>query len=111
MTDLGKAEILREIKVAEEKVRKMTAEAEEKRKQLQAEGKRMSLDKNERADAESRKELDSAVAAAKSRIEEKKRSLLEDGNKAAANLSLDSSKRAGAAKQFVLSEFERAIDA
>jgi len=111
VTDLGKAEILREIKVAEGKVRKMTAEAEDKRKQLQAEGKRRSLEKIERADSELRKELDSAVATARSRIDGRKKMLLENGNKTAQDLSLEAKKRSDVAKEFVLSEFERAIDA
>ena len=111
MTDLGKAEILREIKVAEEKVRKLATEAEEKRRQLQAEGIRRFLEKIERADAELRKELDSQIVSAKSRIDDRKKSQLEEGNRAAQNLSLEAKKRMVVAKEFVLSEFERAIDA
>ena len=108
---MGKAEILREIKVAEEKVRKLATEAEEKRRQLQAEGMRRFLEKIERADAELRKELDSQVVSAKSRIDDRKKSQLEEGNRAAQNLSLEAKKRMVVAKEFVLSEFERAIDA
>jgi len=108
---LGKAEILREIKVAEEKVRKLATEAEEKRRQLQAEGMRRFLEKIERANAELRKELDSQVVSAKSRIDDRKKSQLEEGNRAAQNLSLEAKKRMVVAKEFVLSEFERAIDA
>ena len=108
---MGKAEILRDIKVAEAKVRKLTAEAEEKRKQLQAEGKRGALEKTERADAELRRELDAKIAAAKTRIDDKKRSLLEEGNRRAQALSLEAKKRMAGSKEFVLSEFERAIDA
>jgi len=111
VTDLGKAEILREIKVAEEKVRKLATEAEEKRRQLQAEGIRRFLEKIERADAELRKELDSQIVSAKSRIDDRKKSQLEEGNRAAQNLSLEAKKRMVVAKEFVLSEFERAIDA
>lgn len=108
---MGKAEILREIKVAEEKVRKLATEAEEKRRQLQAEGIRRFLEKIERADAELRKELDSQIVSAKSRIDDRKKSQLEEGNRAAQNLSLEAKKRMVVAKEFVLSEFERAIDA
>ena len=48
---MEKAEILQQIKDAEEKVRIATKDAEERRKQLQAEGKRRSIEKLESAEA------------------------------------------------------------
>jgi vacuolar-type H+-ATPase subunit H len=111
VSDLGKAEILHEIKITEEKVRLMVKEAEEKRKQLQAEGKRMAIQKIDSSDAVLRREHDSKVAEARSKIDNRKRSLQEDGTRKAATLTSGARKRTGQAKEFVLSEFERAIDA
>ena len=111
VADLGKAEILREIKETEEQVRAMTKEAEEKRKQLQAEGKRAAIQKTDSAAATLRKSLGSQVAEAQARIDARKKLLLEDGNKKAGELTSDARRRMGAAKEFVLSEFERAVDA
>jgi vacuolar-type H+-ATPase subunit H len=111
VTDLEKAEILQQIKEAEEKVRIATKEAEERRKQLQAEGKRKSIEKLEAAEAALRKELDSKVAEAKSRIGVQKKTLLDEGARKAEDLSSKARQRMENAKEFVLTEFERAVDA
>jgi len=111
VADLGKAEILREIKEAEEQVRAKTKEAEEKRKQLQADGKRAAIQRTDSAAATLRKLLDSEVAEAQARIDAQKKALLEEGNKKAGELTSDARRRMGVAKEFVLSEFERAVDA
>lgn len=111
VADLGKAEILKQIKEAEEKVRAMTKEAEEKRKQLQADGKRAAIQRTEAAAAALRKRLDSEVAEAQAQIDVRKKALLEEGNKKASSLTSNARLKMGQAKEFVLSEFERAVDA
>jgi len=111
VADLGKAEILKQIKDAEEKVRTMTKEAEERRKQLQAEGKRAAIQRAEAAAAALRKKLDSKVAEAQAQIDIRKKALLEEGNKKASELTSNSRLKMSKAKEFVLSEFERAVDA
>jgi vacuolar-type H+-ATPase subunit H len=111
VTDLEKAEILQQIKDAEEKVRVATKQAEERRKQLQAEGKRKGIEKLEAAEAATRKELDSRVSLAKSRIETQKKALLDEGTRKAEALTSNARQRMGKAKEFVLTEFERAVDA
>jgi len=111
VSDLGKAEILRQIKAAEEQVRAMTKEAEEKRKQLQAEGKRLGLQKTDAAESALRKKLEAEVAEALARANLKKRVLLEEGQKKADMLTAGARKHMGGAKEFVLTEFERAADA
>ena len=111
VADLGKAEILKQIKDAEEKVRTMTKEAEERRKQLQAEGKRAAIQRAEAAAAALRKKLDSKVAEAQAQIDVRKKALLEEGNKKASELTSNSRLKMSKAKEFVLSEFERAVDA
>lgn len=108
---MGKADILRQIREAEEKVRSMTKEAEEKRRQLQAEGKRSAILRTDSAEAALRKLLDARMAEAQSRIDQRKRTVLAEGEKKAAALAATAQKRMGSAKEFVLSEFERTVDA
>jgi vacuolar-type H+-ATPase subunit H len=111
VADLGKAEILKQIKDAEEKVRTMTKEAEERRKQLQAEGKRAAIQRTEAAAAALKKRLDSEVAEAQAQIDVRKKALLEEGNKKASALTSNARLKMSQAKEFILSEFERAVDA
>ena len=108
---MGKAEILHEIKIAEEQVRAMTREAEEKRKQLQADGKRMALQKTDASESAQRKKLEAETADAQARTNLRKRVLLEEGQKRAEALTASARKRMPEAKEFVLTEFERAVDA
>jgi len=108
---MGKAEILQRIKDAEAKVRAMTREAEEKRKQLQAEGKRKALEMTEAAESDLRRRLDAEIASAKANIEQRKAAVMEEGHRKASVLLSGAKQRAASAKEFVLSEFERAVDA
>lgn len=108
---MGKAEILQRIKDAEAKVRAMTQDAEDKRKQLQAEGKRKSVEMTEAAEADLRRRSDSEIALAKKGIERRKAAIIEDGRKKAGALASSAGQRMSSAKEFVLSEFERAVDA
>lgn len=108
---MGKAEILQQIKETEEKVRVITKDAEERRKQLQAEGKRKAIEKIDAADAALRKELDSKLSEARLRIERQKKAVLDEGAAKAEALAANARQRMGKAKEFVLVEFERAIDA
>jgi len=111
VTDLGKAEILQQIKDAEERVRVLTKEAAERRKQLQAEGKRKAIEQIDAADAALRKDAEQKVSEARSRIERRKKALLDEGSRKAEALMATARQRTGKAKEFVLTEFERAIDA
>jgi len=108
---MGKAEILQSIKDAEAKVKAMTQEAEEKRKQLQAEGKRKALLLTEAAEADLRRRLDAEVASAKVAVAKRKAAVMEEGQKKASALVSAARQRSTQAKDYVLSEFERAADA
>jgi len=108
---MGKAEILIDIKKAEENVRAMSLDAEGKRKQLQAEGKRMALVIMDAAEASVRAEGDAKLAKAKADIDARKRVILDEGAKKASALATEARQRMRSAKDFVLSEFERAADA
>lgn len=111
MSDVGKAEILHEIKAAEEKVRSMNKEAEERRKQLQAEAKRLALQKTEAAEAALRRRLETETVEAQARTNLRKKAILDEGQKRADALVASARKRMPEAKGFVLTEFERAADA
>ncbi len=108
---MGKAEILIDIKKAEEKVRAMSLDAEDKRKQLQAEGKRRALAIVDAAEASMRAEGDAKLAKAKADINVRKRVIMDEGAKKASVLAAEARQRMRNAKEFVLSEFERAADA
>lgn len=108
---MGKADILRQIKEAEENVRNMTKAAEERRKALQAEGKRAALQRTEEAEAALRKRLEAETAEAIAHIERRKKAILEDGIRKAEVLTATARGRMDEAKRYVLSEFERAADA
>lgn len=110
VSDLGKAAILKQIKTAEEQVRRMTKEAEEKRKQLQAEGKSAAIQRTDGAEATLKKRLDTEVAEAQARIDARKKTFLEEGNKKAGALTSSARRKMSEAKEFVLTEFERAVD-
>lgn len=111
VSDLGKAEILQKIKEAEEQVRGKVKGAEEKRKQLQAEGKRLALQKVEAAESDLRKKLDAETLDARKRIGARRQELLEEGRSKADALTASARARMRDAKGFVLTEFERAVDA
>ena len=89
----------------------MSKEAEEKRKQLQAEGKRSALLKTDTAEAVLTKKLEAEAAEAHARAGQRKKALLEEGQKKADALTANARKRMREAKEFVLTEFERAADA
>jgi V/A-type H+-transporting ATPase subunit G/H len=108
---MGKAEILVDIKKAEEKVRAMALDAEDRRKHLQAEGKRSALAITEDAEASMRTESDAKLAKAKADINARRTLILNEGTKKASSLATEARQRMGDAKEFVLSEFERAADA
>lgn len=108
---MSKAEILNKIREAEDKVEVLVKQAEERRKQLQAEGKRRALEKVEAAEAALVKEMDAKQASAKAAVETRKKAVLEEGKRRAEALESNAKKAAVKVKAFVLSEFERAVDA
>ncbi len=111
VANMGKAEILHQIKMAEEHVRVVVKEAEEKRKQLQADGKRRALEKVEAADSDLRKQSDARYGEAKRATDAKKQAVLAEGARKAQALVLRARTNSGKVKALVLSEFERAADA
>jgi vacuolar-type H+-ATPase subunit H len=111
MSTLGKADILNQIREAEMKVEASLKEAEERRKQLQAEGKRRAIERVEAAEAELKKEIDSRLSTAKTQIDARKKAVLEEGERRAEALATNAKRSTVKVKAFVLSEFERAADA
>ena len=108
---MGKADILNQIREAEMKVEATLRGAEERRKQLQADGKRRALERVEAAEAELKKEIDSRMTTAKAQIDARKKAVLEEGGRRAEALATNAKRSTVKAKAFVLSEFERAADA
>lgn len=108
---MGKADILNQIREAEMKVEVMLKEAEERRKQLQAEGKRLAFEKVEAAEVGLKKESGSRMSSAKTQTEARKKAVLEEGERRAEALAANAKRSTAKVKAFVLSEFERAADA
>ncbi len=108
---MGKAEILHQIRAAEEKVQAMGTAAEERRRQLQSEGKRRALELIEAADATMRKESDSRMAGARTQVDQRKKALLEEGHRKAEALVANARANSASVRGFVLAEFESAADA
>ncbi len=108
---MGKTEILHEIRAAEEKVQAMGVAAEERRKQLQSEGKRRALELIEATDTTIRKETDAQVATARTQIEQRKKALLEEGHRKAEALVANARDNSAEVRGFALTEFESAADA
>jgi vacuolar-type H+-ATPase subunit H len=108
---MGKADILNQIREAEMKVEATLEAAEERRRQLQADGKRRTLEIVEAAEAALKKETDSRLSAAKGEIEARKKAVLEEGERRAEALATNAKRSTVKVKAFVLSEFERAADA
>ncbi|MBU1158268.1 MAG: hypothetical protein KKE24_02905 [Candidatus Thermoplasmatota archaeon] len=111
MAFMGKAEILQKIKIAEEQVRAMIKQAEEKRKALQAEGKRMTIEVVDAADAELKKQIDRRIADAKNAIGAKKKAILAEGVRKADALESRARANSSNVRALVLTEFERTADA
>ena len=108
---MGKADILDQIREAEEKVNATIKQAEEKRKALQAEGKRRALEKIETSESSLTKELEAKRATAMAQVETRKKKILEEGRRRAEALESNAKRSTVKVEAFVLAEFERAIDA
>ncbi len=108
---MGKAEILHQIRAAEEKVQAMGTAAEESRKQLQSDGKRRALELVEAADVAIRKDMDSRMTAARTQVDQRKKALLEEGQRKAEALVARARANSASVRGYVLAEFESASDA
>ena len=108
---MSKADILSQIRKAEEKVEVAIKEAEDKRKALQAEGKRLALEKIGSSEASLTKELDARRASAMVQVEARKKKILEEGRRRAETLESNAKRSTVKVEAFILAEFERAVDA
>ena len=108
---MSKAAILNQIREAEEKVDAVVKQAEEKRKSLQAEGKRRALGRIESSEASLTKELDAKRASAMAQVAARKGKVLEEGKRRAEALESNAKRSMVKVEALVLTEFERAVDA
>ena len=108
---MSKADILDQIRKTEEKVDATIKQAEEKRKALQAEGKRRALEKIESSEASLMKELEAKRVSTMAQVEARKKKILEEGKRRAEALESNAKRSTVKVEAFVLAEFERAIDA
>ena len=107
---MSRTDILSEIKQAEKKADDIMNNAEALRKSVIADARRDSVKKIQDAEAECRSSFESAITAAKVKLEAERSSLLKDGNAAAAAIEQRSSVKMQEVKDFLFKEFERTLN-
>ncbi len=108
---MTKAEILSEIKVAEEEAKASVARAIETKNKKISEAQAQSRDIIRGAEEEAHKYADSEVSKAKSLIKEDREKIIHKGKVDAEAIKANAKKNVAQATKFILTEFERAIDA
>jgi V/A-type H+-transporting ATPase subunit G/H len=108
---MTKAEILSEIKVAEEKAKASVARAIEEKNKKISEAQAQSRDIIRGAGEEAQKYADSEVSKAKALIKEDREKIIQKGKADAEAIKAKAKKNVPQATKFILTEFERAVDA
>ncbi|TRZ91503.1 MAG: ATP synthase archaeal subunit H [Methanosarcinales archaeon] len=108
---MTKAEILSEIKVAEEEAKASVARAIEAKNKKISEAQAQSRDIIRSADEEAHKHADSEVSKAKALIKEDREKIIQKGKTDAEAIKAKAKKNVPNATKFILTEFEGAVDA
>jgi V/A-type H+-transporting ATPase subunit G/H len=108
---MTKAEILSEIKVAEEDAKTSVASAIEEKNKKISEAQAQSRDIIRSAEVEAQKYADSEVSKAKALIKEDREKIIQKGKAEAEAIKAKAKKNVAPATKFILTEFERAVDA
>ncbi len=108
---MTKAEILSEIKVAEEEAKTSVARAIEAKKKKLSEAQAQSRDIIRGAEEEAHKYADSEVSKAKALIKEEREKIIQKGKTEAEAIKAKAKNNVPNATKFILTEFERAVDA
>ena len=107
---MSRTDILSEIKRAEQKADDIMNDAEALRKTAIADARRDSVKKIQDAEAECRSSFESAITAAKVKLEAERSNLLKDGNAAAAAIEQRATVKMQEVKDFLYKEFERTLN-
>lgn len=108
---MTKAEILSEIKVAEEEAKASVAKAIETKNKKISEAHAQSRDIIRSAEEDAQKYADSEVSKAKALIKEDREKIIQKGKTEAEAIKAKAKKNVANATKFILTEFERAADA
>ena len=108
---MTKAEILSEIKVAEEEAKSSVARATEAKNKKITEAQAQSRDIIRSAEEEAQKYADSEVSKAKALIKEEREKIIQKGKAEADGIKAKAKMNVVPATKFILTEFERAVDA
>ncbi|MBU4075662.1 MAG: ATP synthase archaeal subunit H [Euryarchaeota archaeon] len=108
---MTKAEILSEIKVAEEEAKASVARAIEAKNKKISDAQAQSRDIIRNAEVEAQKFADSQVSKAKALIKEDREKIIQKGKTEADAIKAKAKNNVATATQFILTEFERAADA
>ena len=108
---MTKAEILSEIKVAEKEAKALVARAIETKNKKITEAQAQSRDIIRSAEEEARKYADSEIDKAKALIKEEREKIILKGKADADAIKAKAKKNVVNATKFILTEFERAVDA
>ncbi len=108
---MTRAEILSEIKQAEEEAKKMVMLANEAKTQRISEAKIQSREIIKQAEEEATKYYVSEINRAKEQIKKERETITEKGLKTAEDVKARARKNIAKANKFILAEFERAVNA
>ncbi|MDR1405060.1 MAG: hypothetical protein LBJ20_05795 [Candidatus Methanoplasma sp.] len=108
---MSRTDILSEIKRAETEADAKVKKAEADKKAAVAEARRESVKKIREAEADMRDSYESSVAAEQKALDEKRNELLAAGRKDAESIGKSSAGKTEEVNNFLVEEFERAIDA
>jgi len=108
---MTKAEILSEIKVAEEEAKASVARAIEAKNKKISDAQAQSRDIIRNAEVEAQKYADSQVSKAKALIKEDREKIIQKGKTEADAIKAKAKNNVANATKFILTEFERAADA
>jgi len=108
---MTRAEILSEIKKAEEDAKAMVAQAAEAKNKKISEAKVAAREITRKAEEDAAHLAESRINEARKHIQEEKGKIIEKGNLEASEIKQKAKKNVAKATKFILTEFERAADA
>lgn len=108
---MTRAEILSEIKRAEEEAKKLVIQANEARAQKISEAKAQSREIIKNTEEKAAQYSVSEISSAREKVKKERELIIEKGRKAAEDVKSRARKNIPKANNFILTEFERAVNA
>ncbi len=108
---MARAEILSEIKRAEEEAKASVAQANEEKNRRISEAMALSREIIRKAEEEASQNAESLINEARKKIKEERGKIIEKGVAEAEDIKKNTRKNIAKATKFILAEFERSVDA